>query len=82
MRALGIFNVCYGLLGLISTLLLVYVMPTNPLPREAVVAGGLASTWIIVTGVALIVWGRRAKDFVLSLLKAVRSKAAAYVKGK
>lgn len=82
MRALGIFNVCYGLLGLISTLLVVYVMPTNPLPREAVVAGGLASVWIIVTGVALIIWGRRAKDFVLRMVKTGWSKAAALMKGK
>jgi hypothetical protein len=69
MRALGIFNVCYGLLGLLSSFLVAYVLPENPLPREALIAGALASAWIVVTGTAMIVWGRRLQTFLGRLVK-------------
>jgi hypothetical protein len=72
MRALGIFNVCYGALGLLSCLMLVYVMPTNPLPPAAVRAGGIASAWIILQGLAIIVWGP-------TLLATVRARVAATI---
>lgn len=62
MRGLGIFNVCYGTVGLLSCA--VVLLLEERFPREALVAGGLASAWMVASGVAMIVWGRRFTAFL------------------
>lgn len=64
MRALGMFNIVYGSLGLLSTFLLVFVMPFNPLPQAAMVSGAAASAWIVLTGIVMRIWGDRAFRWV------------------
>ena len=56
-RVLAWFQIGYGTLGLLSTLLLAFVMPFNPLPREAMVAGGVASAWVLVQGILVRRYG-------------------------
>ncbi len=59
MRRLAIFNIGYGSLGLISTLLILLLMPSNPLPTSVMLSGGLASAYILGWGIVLLVWGDR-----------------------
>jgi hypothetical protein len=56
-RALAWFQIGYGALGLLSTLLLAFVMPFNPLPREAMIAGGVASAWVLIQGLVVRRYG-------------------------
>lgn len=69
MRRLAIFNIGYGLLGLLSTLLLATVMPVSPLPRPMMVSGAIASAYILALGIVMLIWGDR-------LLKALKAFAA------
>lgn len=58
-RGFAWFQIGYGSLGLLSTLLLAFVMPVNPLPRGAMIAGGAASAWIVLVGVVTLRYGPR-----------------------
>lgn len=72
MRRIAIFNIAYGSLGLLSTLLLVTVMPMNPLPPSVLASGAAASAYVLASGVILLVWGDR-------LMKTVRRLATTMV---
>jgi len=72
MRYLGIFNLVYGLLGLISSLVLLYLLPGSNISRPVLVTGGLASAWILTTGIVLMIWG----DLVM---RKIRSKASSII---
>lgn len=74
MRALGIFNVCFGLLGLLSSFAVSHLMPQSPLPHEALIAGTIASGWVIFTGTTMIIWGKRVNAFLGRLVKAAFSR--------
>ncbi len=67
MRGLGIFNICYGTVGLLSCLIVLLL--EERFPREALVAGGLASAWMVATGIAMVIWGRRLTAFLLRTAK-------------
>lgn len=58
-RGFAWFQIVYGSLGLLSTLLLAFVMPVNPLPRSAMIAGGAASAWITFVGIVTLRYGPR-----------------------
>jgi hypothetical protein len=73
MRALGLFNIVYGLLGLISCAILTWVMPMPVMPTPMLVTGAMASAWIIAVGIALRIWG----DVVSKILG--RAKSAVWI---
>ena len=56
-RAIAWFQIGYGTLGLLSILLLAFAMPFNPLPGQAMVAGGVASAWVLVQGLLVRRYG-------------------------
>lgn len=58
-RGFAWFQIGYGSLGLLSTILLAFVMPVNPLPRGAMIAGGAASAWIVFVGIVTLRYGPR-----------------------
>lgn len=76
MRALGLFNIVYGLLGLVSSAMLLWVMPMPAMPTPMLVTGAMASAWIIAVGIALRIWG----DVVSLILGRAKSAAWTFLK--
>jgi len=78
-RGLGTFNIAYGTIGLLSAMVVLFVLPpeANPLPRSMMIASTCASITAIVQGVLLRIYGPAVTGYVGRRLSLLRKKAKA-----